>query len=213
MRLIATYNIGNLPYAEYTVPFMRRYAEKVGADFVEHRDFPGRPAFGSAAHWFSIQAIKAFAVQEVYEQLLLVDADVLILPRCRDLFEIAPDRIGVVQDMGVPMVAEGFRRWCREHYDELPVEGKYFNAGLLVIPRAAALRLLSHLTGPYPEGTFRDQNYLNLKLSKRELLAWLPQEFNWLAPQFKEASLKQQMVHFVGEWKKLLPWYSERLGR
>lgn len=209
MRLVATYNIGNLPYAEHTVPFMRRYAEKVGADFVEHTQFPGCPAFGAAPTWLSILTIKAFAVQEVYDQLLLVDADMLILPRCRDLFEMAGDRIGVVQDMGIPRITECFRRWCREFFGESPTEGRYFNGGLLVIPRAAALRLLSVLTGPYPDGPLKDQHYLNLKLSKREPLAWLPPEVNWLTihdtPDRIDTALTMEAVHFVGGTKDLIP--------
>lgn len=215
MRLVATYNIGNLPYADVTVPYMRRYAEKIDADFVEHTAFPGRGPFGSAATWFSLRAIKAFAVQDVYDQLLLVDTDVLILPGCRDLFAAAGDRIGVVQDMGIPMITECYRRWCREFFGESPTEGKYFNAGLIVVPRAAALRLLSHMNGPYPDGPLKDQHYLNLKVPKREPLSWLPPELNWLpirdTPDRVETALEMEVVHFVGGTKRWIPEVIRRL--
>jgi hypothetical protein len=71
---------------------------------------------------------------------------------------------------------------------------------------------LKHLDGPYPDESFYDQDFLNLRIPQHQTLHWLPEEFNWMAPQFKEASLKQQIIHFAGHLKSLLPWYVEQLA-
>jgi lipopolysaccharide biosynthesis glycosyltransferase len=212
MRLVATVNIDDTWYADRTVPFMRDYAQRVNADFLEFRNFPQRSQFGSWLGWFKVEAIRHFAEQSYYDQLLLLDADVLVLPHCRDVFELLDGQIAVVADMAMPTVDERFRGWCDRHFGESPAGGSYFNTGVMLVPHDAALRVLEHLDGPYPDESFYDQDFLNLRIPQHEKLHWLPKQFNWLAPQFKEASLKQQIIHFAGDWKKLLPWYVEQLA-
>jgi lipopolysaccharide biosynthesis glycosyltransferase len=189
---------------------MQRYASRVGADFRVMTRFPDQARFGPPC-WGSVRIIKDFAVQSRWDQLLLLDLDVLVTPHCEDLFALASDRIAVVPDMGIPHVDPPFRDWCRRYYHEEPAAGNYFNAGMLVIPRAAALRLLNCLHAPYPNDVLPDNHYLNLKLVKREPIQWLPVRYNWLAPQVVKDPLEFGMIHFVGGTKALLPDLAMRL--
>jgi len=209
-RQIITSNIGGLWYAEYTLPAMRSYARKVGADLLVLEEFPTRSQYGEAPHWIILEAIKHFALQDDYDHALMLDLDVVILPHCPDIFELAGDSIGVVPDMGIPDVDQPFRDWCQEWFDELPLDGSYFNAGMIVISRAAAKRLLSVLTSPYPDVVLPDNHYLNLKLPKRESITWLPHEFNWLAPQHADLT-RHNIIHFVGSSKDMLPEFTATL--
>jgi len=212
MRLVATYTFGDVWYAACTVPFMRRYAERVAADFIEFKRFPNQHRYGPNHSWFHVEAIKILAGQSYYQTMLLLDADQLVMPGCPDLFALSENMIAVVQDMGIPEVDDRFRDWCRKHYGEEPLPGPYFNAGMLVVPLEAARRLTSYLGGPYPNDRFHDQDFLNLRLQKREELVWLPHELNWLAPQFLDASLEKHIVHFVGGHKDLLPSLVKRIS-
>lgn len=206
--LVATFNFGDLWYARLTIPFMRRYAERVGADFIEYKTFHNAGDYPPPASWFHVEAIRIFAAQDFYENLLLLDADQLVMPSCPSLFEGLDGSMRVVRDMGQPEVGPRFIDWCLKHFGEQPQPGAYFNAGMLVIPLAVARALQPHLAGPYPQSDhmhWDDQEFLNLKVTPNVPLEWLPVEFNWLAPQFEGASLQQHIVHFVGEYKELLP--------
>ena len=205
MRLVATINFGSVWYAEQTVPFMRRYAQRIGADFLEITRFANPAVFGPNPIWAKIEAIQFLASQSRYRSMLLLDADILILPTCPDIFQQDVGNIAIVQDMGIPNVDDRFRQWCRHYFDATPANGPYFNSGVLVINKQAAVRCASILKGPYPNGWAAEQHYLNLMLPRHEQLTWLPHSFNWLAPQFRDGSLKQNLVHFVGDHKKLLP--------
>src|SRR5262245_24781743 len=103
MNLVATCNFGPLGYAEYTIPSMRRYAQRIGADFLEFTAFANLGIYGRAYGWFHVEAIRFLAVQCRYDAMLLLDADQLVMPGCPDLFAEADGRIAVVQDMGMPL--------------------------------------------------------------------------------------------------------------
>jgi lipopolysaccharide biosynthesis glycosyltransferase len=184
---------------------MRRYSHKIGADFIEFTNFSNQRIYGSAPSWFHLDAIRFLANQNWYDAMLLLDADQLVLPGCPDLFEMAEDKIAVVQDMGIPLVSDHYRIWCQRNFGDVPADGPYFNAGMIVIPTNAARRVLPFLSGPFPDEWPWDQHYLNRVFCQHEQLKWLPCEFNWLAPQFRDGAMQQKIVHFVGGHKNLLP--------
>ncbi len=203
MNLVATFNFGDVPYARHTVPYMQAYAKRCGADFIQHQEFPRHNLYPPGASWFHVDAIRDFAEQDHYTTLLLLDADQLVMPSCPDLFAMTGDRIRAVVDMGIPDGGD-FTDWCGQVLKEEVVVGPYFNAGMLVVPLAAARRIAAHLSGPYSQHALKEQHFLNQRVRQHETIDWLPNEFNWLAPQFQDASLKQHIVHFVGQHKGLL---------
>lgn len=203
MNLVATFNFGDVPYARQTVPYMQAYAKRCGADFIEHREFPRHDQYPPGASWFHLEAIREFAQQDHYKTLLLLDADQLVMPSCPNLFTMTGDRIRAVVDMGIPDGGD-FSDWCTRESKEAAVVGPYFNAGMLVVPLAAARRIAPSLTGPYPQHLLKEQHFLNQRVRQTETIDWLPNDFNWLAPQFQEPSLQQHIVHFVGPHKGLL---------
>ena len=203
MNLVATFNFGDVPYARHTVPYMRAYAKRCGADFIEHREFPRRDLYPPGASWFHLDAIRDFAQQDHYKTLLLLDADQLVMPSCPNLFVMTGDRIRAVVDMGMPD-GDDFSGWCLEELKEAAIVGPYFNAGLLVVPLAAARRIAPFLCGPYPQHRLKEQHFLNQRVRQHESIDWLSKDFNWLAPQLRDAALQQHIVHFVGPHKGLL---------
>lgn len=214
MNLVATFNLGEVDYAEYTIPLMRTYASRCAADFIEHKQFPRRDSYPPSASWYHLEAIRNFAAQSYYTKLLLLDADQLILPGCPDLFEMTATRVRAVVDMGLPDGGD-FASWCRYVLHEDPAPGAYFNAGMILMPLSEARRIAPFLEGPYPDVNLalHEQHFLNQRLRQHLDVDWLPSAFNWLAPQFIDASLQQQIVHFVGKKKGLLPEFLARLSQ
>ena len=208
MNLVATFNFGDVPYARQTVPYMQAYATRCGADFVEHRKFPQSHQYPPGASWFHADAIREFANQDRYTKLLLLDADQLVMPTCPDLFAMTGNRIRAVVDMGMPE-GDNLAVWCDRILHETAVVGPYFNAGMLLVPLAAARRIAPCLSGPYPQDVTQqffnnEQHFLNQRVRQREVIDWLPNDFNWLAPQFQDAAFQKQIIHFVGPHKGLL---------
>lgn len=209
MNLVATFNFGDVDYARYTVPYMRAYAERVGADFIEYKQFPNRSHYPSPPGWFHLEALRLFREQSYYQNLLLLDADQLVLPACPNVFEQVGDCLVAVQDMGMPEGGPHYADWCRQTMGETPVSGPYFNGGMLLLSLSTAKRLERCLAGPYPDGC--DQDFLNQRVRRFDRVQWWPHEFNWLAPQFRDGALQKYIVHFVGGHKRLLADFVRRL--
>lgn len=207
MRLVATLNLGNLDYARHTIPCIRAYAHRTGADFWELTQFPRQADYGRSNHWMQVDIIKTFAAQDYYRQMLLLDADMLIAHDCPDLFEICQDKWGIATDLGMPKVNDSFREWCDRLYGEAPEYGPYFNAGLMVIPLRLARQIAPTFRGPYEDGPTSVNQYLNFRLRDCLELHWLSTDFNWSAPQFEDAARSKRIIHFTGDHKRLIPRY------
>ncbi len=70
-------------FAPYTVPLMKSYADKIGADFLyDQKERKLKfPLFGK---------YKIFDLLEEYDRILFLDIDILIRPDSPDLFELVP---------------------------------------------------------------------------------------------------------------------------
>lgn len=79
---------------DITHPIIKKYAEKVGADFIILDD-----AQGLHPHYRILQLYKLF---DIYDRIISFDSDIVITPDCPNLFEIVPeDKIGIIyEDVG-----------------------------------------------------------------------------------------------------------------
>ncbi len=211
MNLLATLTIGEPWYAQHTIPWMRRYAALCGADLVECRQRYACALASQWAAWAKIDILSMFAEQNRYRRLLIIDADCLILPRCPSLFDEGRGPVSVVADMGTPVVATRYVEWCRYYLGGVPEHQQYFNSGVMGFTLDAARRLLPRLAGPYPDERHFEQDLLNFRIQEMFAVEFLPTSFNWLAPQFQEAAREQNIVHFVGGYKVLIPGFCAQL--
>jgi len=115
------------PVMRATFPHMRRYAEKIGADFIaltEPKLFLCEPHY---------EMFRLFDLWDSYEQIVFVDADILIRQEAADIFaEVPPDKLGVFN--------EG-RYVCNLFEEEKAMRqcgaidwqrGVYYNSGVIV---------------------------------------------------------------------------------
>lgn len=179
-RLITTFLIGSLDCANYTIPYMREYASRCTADFLEVKwlyDFDGR--FHGNPCYSCVQQLVNFAQQDYYDELLMLDIDVLPLPWAPSLFDMEGDVL-CSPDQAWPVKDERYHSWISRNYpdsSEIDAEGPYFNAGVLLFRRDAARKL--DLDPPYPNDFANDQDFLNMRVAEAGLsVNWLGEDFN-----------------------------------
>lgn len=93
MNAVTTLKIGEPWYAKYTEPFIKRYAEKIGADYVPITEFKNIGGVPSCKTEVAIyyEKFQLFDILEKYDRVIFFDLDILVQPWCPNLFEIVPD--------------------------------------------------------------------------------------------------------------------------
>lgn len=117
-------------------PSMRRYAQRIGADFVA-LDWPGHPDWPMSAKFAIASTL------DHYERIAYVDADVLLRPTAVNLFDLCePHEFGACDELpfhrrspkfGLEASYNQFRE--RMGFDASRAS-HYFNAGVMVVPRS-----------------------------------------------------------------------------
>ena len=132
-NLVLTISIGNYykKISEYTLPFLKKYAEKIGADFINIDKFDGN---------YITQKWNKFHIHELlnkYKRILYLDIDMIIREDCPNLFEIVPEnKLGMFNE-GKYVPRFEFLEQASEYYKE-PLKkwnGKFYNSGVMVISR------------------------------------------------------------------------------
>lgn len=147
MNLVLTIAIGSLYHemAMITHPSIKRYADKIGAEFKVIAD-----QSHSSPHW---EKFEIYDLLSTYERILYVDTDVLITSDCPDLFEIVPKHL-------VGAFNEG--AYFERKYPE------YFNTGVMIIPRCCRNIFMKPETEQGSIETFYEQNFLNDRIQSGE---------------------------------------------
>ncbi|HEY1188881.1 MAG TPA: class I SAM-dependent methyltransferase [Gemmata sp.] len=182
-------------------PLMRRYAARVGADFVV-LDWPGNPAWPISAKFALARAL------DHYERIAYVDADVLLRPRCVDLFAMcAPHEFGFVDELPQARLQPNWgteARYQRFRADmgfrTVPHLPWYMNTGVMVVPRGHGALLLPP-PGPMPTHHCAEQDHTGARL----LDSGLPYRLldrrcnwqNWTDPGFRSAP-PDAVLHWSG---------------
>lgn len=98
-RAIVTRADAKLEYFKFVKPIFVDYAKKCNADFIILDHLPPFFTEDNRPHW---RILKVLQLLEKYERVLLLDADMLIMPNCPNLFDIVPEgKIGsIYEDKG-----------------------------------------------------------------------------------------------------------------
>ena len=92
-RLVVTIAVGESyrQMGEHTHPTMKKYADRIGADFLIIDE-----SAGSTPHWEKFQL---FHLLNKYERIIYFDTDIIIRDDCPDLFDLVPDnRLGIFDE-------------------------------------------------------------------------------------------------------------------
>jgi ADP-heptose:LPS heptosyltransferase len=158
-NLVLTISIG--PYynkiSEYTLPSIKKYAERIGADFININEF--KPEFIT-------QKWNKFYIHELlneYKRIIYLDIDILVREDCPNLFDVVPpNKLGMFNE-GRYVPRYEFLEQASEYYKE-PLKkwsGNFYNSGVMVISR------IHKKIFKLPRGVDfveTDQPYLNLRI-------------------------------------------------
>src|SRR5262249_17743088 len=157
---------------------MRRYAERIGADFhmirVEESPYPLGEKF------------RIGTLLDSWERVLYLDADVILGRACPDLFTLVPpDKVGIFDDLPDVKRLSG-SSWLAEQYRELALSQGWvipegfdscLNSGVIVVGRDHR-GMFTPPDEPYPAYHCGEQNVMNWRLRDLPVFS-LPRELNY----------------------------------
>jgi lipopolysaccharide biosynthesis glycosyltransferase len=158
-NLVLTISIGEYynKLAQLTLPSIKKYAEKIGADFL-NIDENNSEYITQKWNKFHI-----YNLLNKYNRIIYFDIDILIREDCPNLFSIVPENKLGMFDEGRYEARYPWVEQASEYYDE-PVKkwnGKFYNSGVMVISR------IHKQIFKLPKGidfVETDQPYINLRI-------------------------------------------------
>ncbi len=140
-RAVVTLCIGDAfnDFAQYSHPTMKRYAEKVQADFVPITE--AKICFEKSRHFNPLlfEKYQLCDLLDDYDRILFLDTDILVTPHAPNVFDIVPeDKIGAVyEDFGSTTThRRGLIRQVQGYLGELDWYTGFFNSGVMVVSQA-----------------------------------------------------------------------------
>jgi len=211
-KAIFTLAIGDNPMYKAALNSFQIYADRVGADLIVSEELHykidiSKPKYDANPAWS--EKLYIGELLKKYDRVLYLDADFIITPSARDIFEVYPD-----QDT-VYMFNEGLYRDRTPVINEIcrqlePVEdwpqrdGKltYFNMGMLLVSKPSPLfnlMKLSELQSLCNSIKFYEQTYTNYIIQKHKI------KYVEADPYFNRMDLlgitdyqKADFIHYAG---------------
>lgn len=201
--------------AKATHPTLKRYAKKIGADFITRTE----PVEGYATQKW--QKFEIYDLLNTYERVLWVDSDIIIRKDAPNLFELVPKTEFAIFNEGKYEDRTSFIREAMEHYNIwFDWKGQFYNSGVMVASR------LHKQIFALPEDTDQietDQILITLRLLKGKYKVFdLPYRFNRMSILDKHIGITRKdsyFIHYAGApendifrvlYKDLLDWQTEK---
>lgn len=206
-KAIFTLNIGQNPDYNPTIKSVQDYAQRIGADF-----FMGTEMRVQAYNFYfeKLQCLGLF--EHGYDQVLYIDADVLVTPEAENIFESYPDS-GVFYAHHENADSEAMDRdrfvspLEPEKIGWPIIDGRYqyFNAGIMLFGAKVWKDVVRGIETPpaYKEvWEFGDQTLLNYLVVKNKVpFASLDRKFNWMncgQPDPNKKRFSANFIHYAG---------------
>ncbi len=135
-------------YTKYTIPLIKRYAKFCNADFLILSHNPPFLTNDNAPHY---RSIKVMEILDIYDRVLMLDADTLINKNCPDLFKIVPEeQIGsVFEDKGTRKLLR--KKWIKDvqqEWGDVGWKNGYTNMGVYLVSKTHK-NIFSSVNGEY----------------------------------------------------------------
>lgn len=202
-NLVLTISIGEFhnEVAKWTLPSIKKYAKKIGADFVNITE--NHPEFIT-------QKWNKFYIHELlnkYKRILYLDVDIIVREDCPDLFELVPeDKLGMFNEGRFAPRFE-FLQQASEYYGE-PLKkwnGAFYNSGVMVISRRHKQIFKLPKGFDYVE---TDQPWINLRINNDKVqmheLDWKFNRMDIIDKFIGISRLDSYIVHYAGAPKEIL---------
>lgn len=211
-KAIFTLAIGDNPMYKAAVESFRLYAEKVGADLIVSDELHYKinikdPKYSASPAW--PEKLYTAELLEKYDRVLYLDADIMVTPWARDIFEEYQDLDtvymfdeGPYTDRTIPVteINEAF-----DAVSEWPSpNGKhsYYNFGMFLVSKECPLFKLATLEGMQQicnTVKFYDQTYVNYIIQKNSISnQGVDSMFNRMDLLGNEDYRKADFIHYAG---------------
>ena len=211
-KAIFTLAIGDNPMYQAAILSFKHYAEKVGADLIisDQLHYPIKienPTYNASPAW--TEKLRIGELLETYDRVLYVDADVLITPHARNVFDLYTDLQtaywfdeGIIQEreQDVAMVCDALGKVDWPLKSNRPI---YYNAGIILTSSQCPLfkkTTLDDLHKVCNKITHYDQSYFNYTLHKNGIAhSSFDKAFNRMDMFGKEGYLDADFIHYAGK--------------
>ena len=167
--LVTTIRFGNPPWLQRCAPTLNAWCKRHDLELSIWTDETAKLKGYPDVKFCEVDMLEEF-VKSDYDRLIYVDADIYVHPDSP-----APDfGPGMhIRPHGRRVNKPFWLPWCQEHFQRDPIDGGcYRNAGVWVIDKPSAKKLLSVIEEPYIAGIM-EQNHFNWWLMLAELLFWI----------------------------------------
>lgn len=176
-KAVVTINIGTKfkRMGELTIPTMRDYAKKIGAEFVEINDANlSINASQFSAYWAKFQL---YELLNKYDRIIYLDLDVIVRPHCPDLFSIVDEaEFAALYESDYSIAKELLLLEIEEFLGSNPKidwQDDYFNVGVMVLSKThkEAFNFYANAAGGnrFPEQTLINYNIKKLNYKVHHL--------------------------------------------
>lgn len=196
-KLIVTIAIGDFhkKLGRLTHPFMKKYAEKIGADFEVIED----QGEHTLPHY---RKLDLGDYLNKYDRVCYIDTDIIVRPDSPDIFEIVPyNKFGAFEEGSFADRAPALHTVFEAYAFECPtdIQADYWNTGVMVFSKPHQPIFCS----PKIEvPSFYEQSYLNLMFHALQVqMANLSYRFNSMKlvePHSGEDRLSSFFIHYAG---------------
>lgn len=211
-KAIFTLAIGDNPMYKAAIQSFRHYAEKVGADLIvsDSLSYPldiNLPKYSANSAWS--EKLRIGELLKEYDRVLYLDADILVSPDARNIFEIYSELDTVYmlnegkeqsRDLEKGLIEEKLGKIDWPYFSGTPV---YYNAGVILVSRGCQLfehANLKELQSICNHIRFYEQTYFNYIMFKNKLkFESLPQKFNYMDMFATEDYLIADFIHYAGK--------------
>jgi lipopolysaccharide biosynthesis glycosyltransferase len=206
-RLIVTIMLGKDPSFEFVKRSFKEYAKKVDADFlcITKPSAILKPINNNKLFFDALfQKISLGDLSDNYERVLYLDADILITPHAKNIFDICNDNSKLYMfNEGVLSNREKELDLISTRLHKTIKDKNYFNAGVILFPKnnnfLKAIRIHDLEYFVSKSGWF-DQTYINFKARVNKIpTSFLNREFNRLGKDGdNEKRFESSFIHYAG---------------
>jgi|TARA_R110001599_G_scaffold260063_1_gene460502 lipopolysaccharide biosynthesis glycosyltransferase len=188
---------------DITHPILKKYADRVGADFMVLSHEPPSDSGDGRPHY---RILKHYDLHEKYDRILHIDSDMIVMPNCPNLFDVVPyNKIGtVLEDKGSrKQPRQNLILESQREYGFVDWHEEYINTGLIMTSKCHR-DIFQSIGGKYWTGFGSDDVQLGylIKKNKFEIMD-LPFQYNHMT-MFSEDwnanpnRFKSHIIHYGG---------------
>lgn len=207
-KAIFSLNVGNNKMYIPTLKSIFYYAKKIGADFYVSNSIK----LNLYNFYFEkLQCLELFK-NKSYDQVLYIDADVLITPKSKNIFEEFPNPTYFYahhENTDSPVMDRDrfVTPLLSSEFDWPKINGRYqyFNAGVMLFGRDCWFNLINGLENPPNNPSiweFGDQTFINYLVVKNKInYGTLSREYNWMncgEPDPNKNRFRANFIHYAG---------------